>query len=230
MRWNCGYIWFQVFVYVSTAYSQTYDIILEEKHYPAIVKFQQMEKYINHVDGDILNALSHKYAHCWFLQVWVRNLINYFNCRILGKFPNTYGFTKCMAEDLVYQYREKFPTAIGRPAISKQLNWINKIITLLQLSYFFTILNIHRSVISCWNEPLPGYTEGLHGTNGWSLAVGRGVLRSMQCQHQYPCNVIPCDIVVNGLIILAYERSTIKYAHIWFNYSPSCPMLFLKKN
>lgn len=58
-----------------------------------------------------------------------------------------------------------------------------------------------------WKEPLEGYTEGVHGVNGWSLAVGRGVLRTMHCQHDFNSNVVQCDIVVNGLTVLAYARS-----------------------
>lgn len=61
-------------------------------------------------------------------------------------------------------------------------------------------------VITTWREPLPGYTEGMHGINGWCLAVGRGVLRSMYCQNKLPANIIQADLVVNGIILLAYER------------------------
>lgn len=32
-------------------------------------------------------------------------------------------------------------------------------------------------VITTWKEPLAGYTEGIHGINGWALASGRGILR-----------------------------------------------------
>lgn len=56
-----------------------------------------------------------------------------------------------------------------------------------------------------WKEPHIGYTEGIHSVNGWCLASGRGVLRSMCCRENYPCNLIPNDIVVNGIIVLAYE-------------------------
>lgn len=56
-----------------------------------------------------------------------------------------------------------------------------------------------------WREPLPGYTEGVHGINGWCLAVGHGLLRSMLTNENYPANLIQADFVVNGVIILAYE-------------------------
>lgn len=71
-----------------------------------------------------------------------------------------------------------------------------------------------------WKEPLTGYTEGLHGINGFCLATGSGVLRTIECQHDNLCNVIQCDLVVNGLIVLAYERSKIRYKiNILFHFS-----------
>lgn len=75
----------------------------------------------------------------------------------------------------------------------------------------FSIFVIHFDfimlVITAWREPVSGYTEGLHGINGWCLAVGRGVLRTMYCQPNYPANVVPADLVVNGIILLGYERA-----------------------
>lgn len=86
------------------------------------------------------------------------------------------------------------------------------------------------AVIPSWKEPLPGYSEGMHGANGWCLAAGRGVLRTMHCQYQYPCNTIQCDIVVNALIVLAYERSKVKYALILLIYFDLCATSIQLKN
>lgn len=40
---------------------------------------------------------------------------------MLGKYPNTYGFTKGLCEQLVYEYKDKFPIAVARPTISEWL-------------------------------------------------------------------------------------------------------------
>lgn len=81
---------------------------------------------------------------------------------------------------------------------------------LVPFFYVFFFFVIHFEffllVITAWREPVPGYTEGMHGINGWCLAVGRGVLRSMYCQPNYPCNIVQADLVVNGIILLGYER------------------------
>lgn len=69
-----------------------------------------------------------------------------------------------------------------------------------------------------WKEPLTGYTEGFHGINGWCLACSAGVLRTLECQYDNPSLIVPCDIVTNGLIVLAYERSKIKYVILLFTH------------
>lgn len=49
------------------------------------------------------------------------------------------------------------------------------------------------------------FIKGIHGVNGWCLSTGRGILRSMLCDRKLPCNVMPADIVTNGIILLAFE-------------------------
>ena len=39
---------------------------------------------------------------------------------LLGDFPNTYAYTKCIAEQVVQRYGKDLPTGIFRPAIGEQ--------------------------------------------------------------------------------------------------------------
>lgn len=50
----------QAFVYVSTAYSQTHDIVLQEKYYKSEFEPELMERIIDKIDPDQLDALSYK--------------------------------------------------------------------------------------------------------------------------------------------------------------------------
>lgn len=52
-----------VFVHVSTAFSQPPDVHLEERHYPAVITQQEMAQYVEKIDPDVLNGLTHKYIH-----------------------------------------------------------------------------------------------------------------------------------------------------------------------
>lgn len=56
--------------------------------------------------------------------------------RLLGEFPNTYGFTKSMAEDLAYEYSDRLPIAVGRPAIGNAIN------------LYFVRMEIHNFIIN----------------------------------------------------------------------------------
>jgi nucleoside-diphosphate-sugar epimerase len=44
----------------------------------------------------------------------------YFFSRLLGKMPNTYAFTKAVAEHVVKDYTKDLPVAIFRPAIGNE--------------------------------------------------------------------------------------------------------------
>jgi hypothetical protein len=43
-------------------------------------------------------------------------------CRLVGKLPNTYAYSKNLTEQLVSSYSSKFPTVIARPSIGKTAN------------------------------------------------------------------------------------------------------------
>lgn len=57
-----------------------------------------------------------KFSQKFVLQKFLlSNILN----RLLGRYPNTYGFTKGLVEQLVYDFSHKIPTAVARPPISK---------------------------------------------------------------------------------------------------------------
>lgn len=162
-----------------------------------------MERYVDNVDPNILDALTHKWAQRNH-PAHQRDMICVCVFRFLEKSPNTYGFTKRLAEDLVYKYNGRLPIAVGRPSISIIHDiWM----TSMNVSAILLLISYCQTVVLCWKEPLKSYTEGLHGPNGFTIAAGRGALRSMYIGAHLPCHVIQCDVVVNGLAVLAYERS-----------------------
>ena len=84
------------FVHVSTAYCHCQENELYEKHYPVDISPEAVIKLVDELPDDIINILSSK---------------------ILGKQPNTYAFTKALAEDLVNTCG--LPSGISRPSIGK---------------------------------------------------------------------------------------------------------------
>lgn len=98
--------------------------------------------------------------------------------------PNTYTFTKRMAELLVRDEYEdsNLNVCIVRPSI----------------------------VTPAWKEPLPGWVDSLNGPVGIMVAGGKGVLRSMMCEESFRAQVIPVDQAIAGIIGIAYTMGTMK--------------------
>ncbi|KAJ9578553.1 hypothetical protein L9F63_005282, partial [Diploptera punctata] len=97
--------------------------------------------------------------------------------RLIGNLPNTYAYSKNLTENLVMSYSGKFPIVIARPSI----------------------------VTGIWKDPLPGWVENLNGPTGLLVGAGKGVIRSMHCKADYLADVMPCDIAINAIIILAWK-------------------------
>ena len=91
------------FMYVSTAFSHCYKLELEERLFPSPVDLKMVYNLIE-ADTNVENGLSPEAVKI-----------------LLGKYPNTYTFTKSIAEDIIRQYSEKntFACGIFRPSIGK---------------------------------------------------------------------------------------------------------------
>lgn len=99
---------------------------------------------------------------------------------VLGNWPNTYAFTKAMAEDLVRHHSYNLPIGMFRPAI----------------------------VTSSVKEPVVGWIDNLYGPTGVVAGVGTGVLRTMHCDKDIIANIVPVDMTVNALIAAAWDVAT----------------------
>ncbi|OWM73674.1 hypothetical protein CDL15_Pgr026774 [Punica granatum] len=87
--------------------------------------------------------------------------------------PNTYVFTKAMAEMLVGQLKGDMPVVILRPAI----------------------------VTSTYKEPFPGWAEGVRTVDSLALGYGTGRLTCFLGDLNGVVDVIPADMVVNSIIV-----------------------------
>lgn len=94
----------QVFVYMSTAFSNTKEnsnLNMEEKFYEppmnADVLIDYVQKYRSEADQEILNMIAPNLIEPW---------------------PNNYTFSKALSESVVRRYGNDFPIAVIRPTIS----------------------------------------------------------------------------------------------------------------
>jgi fatty acyl-CoA reductase len=70
-------------------------------------------------------------------------------------------------------------------------------------SHFYSFSSVTPSYI----EPVPGWVDSLNGPVGVIVAAGKGVIRSMLCSPDYEAEVVPVDIAINALIVIAWKRA-----------------------
>jgi hypothetical protein len=68
------------------------------------------------------------------------------------------------------------------------------------------------AVTGTWKDPVPGWVENLNGPTGLLVGAGKGVIRSMHCRAEYNADIMPCDIAINAIIILAWKVANLRYA------------------
>lgn len=100
-------------------------------------------------------------------------------CRYTDNLPNTYIFTKGLAENACDDYKDKVPISIFRPAI----------------------------VIGIQKEPIPGWTANFNGPTGMIVGAGSGLIRSFCCDSDCPLYCTPADTCINAIIVAAWKKA-----------------------
>ncbi|XP_045533620.1 putative fatty acyl-CoA reductase CG5065 isoform X2 [Pieris brassicae] len=96
---------------------------------------------------------------------------------LMKKHPNSYTYSKRLAEALVREAYPEIPAVVVRPSI----------------------------VTPSHKEPVPGWVDNLNGPIGLMIGAGKGVIRSMHCCGHYHAEVIPVDIAINALVVIPYH-------------------------
>lgn len=142
-------------VHVSSAYVNAYLVECEENLYPAP---ENVEKVI-----DLANTLSEE------------ALLD-LQPTLLGEHPNTYTFTKHLAEHEVNKLAAQVPCGIVRPSM----------------------------ITAAWKEPVPGWTISKNGPQGFLMGASKGVVRRLPVGTSLIYDYIPIDVVVNQILVTAY--------------------------
>lgn len=88
-----------IFVHISTTYCNTNRKVIDEKLYPPHADWKMAIRMAEELDKNVVDVLTAKY---------------------LGELPNTYTFTKQLAEHLVNDMcGQKLPVVVFRPSIGK---------------------------------------------------------------------------------------------------------------
>jgi len=97
---------------------------------------------------------------------------------LIGEYPNTYTFTKSVAEQL-FDRAYGFPVAIIRPSI----------------------------VVASWEYPIKGWIDNYNGPTGLLAGASAGVLRTMLVERDCVADLIPVDVAINVMIVAAWKTA-----------------------
>lgn len=79
-----------------------------------------------------------------------------------------------------------------------------------------------RLVITCLDEPIPGWLENYSGPTGIITGIANGVLRTMICEQDMVFDIIPVDTVINVLIATAWQTAINKAGQMKVYNCVSC--------
>ncbi|XP_055910505.1 uncharacterized protein LOC129944868 [Eupeodes corollae] len=163
----------KLFLHVSTFFCNPSVAHLEDKVYPPVFDWRTALKLLeSEYDGvdDVFDAIQNK---------------------VMTEFPNTYIFTKNLAEKLVNDHRHKLPVAIFRPSI----------------------------VMAALREPEPGFTETMIGVMGLLSIWGTGLIQVILCKPKIILDVIPLDACTNFMLIFV-ERTSKQKRDLFLEKTP----------
>lgn len=155
----------EALVHVSTAYCNCDRSKVEEKIYSSPMGPDEVISVVNSLEENLIDSLTPT---------------------LVGKRPNTYTFTKALAEYWLKENKGDLPLVIVRPSI----------------------------VISTVNGPLKGWVDNWNGPTGIIAAAGKGVFRTMLCEANKKADLIPVDMVINLMIVSAWKIGTHKSKEI----------------
>lgn len=96
--------------------------------------------------------------------------------------PNTYTFTKALAEVICQNYRQYFPVAVVRPSC----------------------------VMPALDEPIPGWCDSIYGSNGTFIGWYYGLIRTSIIDIQVQIDTVPVDYVCNTILAVGWKTFATK--------------------
>jgi len=147
------------FVHVSTAYSHCYRSEIEETFYANDDSSpDQVIEMVKRISASIIDEPE-------------------MTKKLIGKHPNTYTFTKALAEQAVQEQANDLPLSIFRPSI----------------------------VVASSKEPVSGWIDNLNGPTGIFAGWASGILRTMRVDRKKKADFIPVDLAINMMCVIGWK-------------------------
>ncbi|RZC36696.1 fatty acyl-CoA reductase -like, partial [Asbolus verrucosus] len=152
---------YKAMIYISTAFSNCIRKKIDEVFYEPPITGDKLLSLLDALEDDKLDKITPV---------------------IMGDYPNSYVFTKAVAENVVKNEGKSLPIAVFRPSI----------------------------VIASVKEPVAGWIDNLYGATGVLIGAAVGVLRSLCGRRENIAEMVPADYVVNCALASAWDIATMK--------------------
>ncbi|XP_019876284.2 fatty acyl-CoA reductase wat [Aethina tumida] len=143
-------------VYMSTAFSNCIRKDIDEKFYTPPLTGEKLLTLVECLEEEKLDEITPI---------------------LLGKYPNTYVFTKAIAENVVKEEGKHLPIGIIRPSI----------------------------IIGSVKEPVSGWIDNFYGATGIFMGAALGLLRSIYGKGENHADMVPADYVVNAALAAVWD-------------------------
>ncbi|KAH8347027.1 hypothetical protein KR059_004333, partial [Drosophila kikkawai] len=140
----------QAFLHISSAFSNCPEFHIEERFYP-----------------ELLNLNSEKILA--MTEIVGAKMIDSISSVLVGSFPNTYTYSKALAEDVILREAGDLPLSVFRPAI----------------------------IIASHKEPVSGWIDNLYGPITLIYGIGHGVIRLVGHSKKGTTSFVPVDYCAN---------------------------------
>ncbi|XP_034488535.1 fatty acyl-CoA reductase wat-like [Drosophila innubila] len=150
----------EAFVHVSTAFSNCVVRHIKEVYYPdkLTCSFDKILALREMLSNDLIDNMSPV---------------------LLGQYPNTYTFTKALAEQVVQKEASGLPACIFRPGM----------------------------ILATLKEPIPGWTDNLYGPISILYGCIVGVLRVTLADENSRAHIVPVDYCANMVLTTAWKTA-----------------------
>ncbi|XP_017846787.1 fatty acyl-CoA reductase wat [Drosophila busckii] len=148
------------FVHVSTAFSNCVIDHIDERYYPEHLVFSYDKVLL------LRKQLSEE-------------MLDSMTSSLLGKFPNTYTYTKALAEQVLQQEAGDLPLCIFRPGV----------------------------IVGSYKEPVAGWIDNLYGPIAILYGAAFGILRVTRLNVNAAANIVPVDFCGNMVLASAWQTA-----------------------
>ncbi|XP_053945534.1 fatty acyl-CoA reductase wat-like [Anastrepha ludens] len=155
----------KAFIHISTAFANCVLPHIEEKFYPQLLGIDASKTL------DLAELLGPE-------------LTNDLTTKLVRKFPNTYTFTKSLAEELIRKEAKTLPICILRPSI----------------------------ITPTYAEPIRGWMDNSFGVMGTLMALALGSLRVLSLHSNIVALLVPVDFCANLILACGYKVGQLENA------------------